>query len=101
MTFQKTYKRKSANQILKSADVTLMASGDYEITSPNMPGCIFAEDQDGDLIISNFDGIVVGLTCTPMAQKKLAGLSVLANQKTIERLKREDEVNGTTYAEHL
>lgn len=99
MDYQKTYHGQSANQILKDATISVMSTGNVAITHPNFPDCIFMQDQDGDLVIDSYEGVVVCIMCGKKAAEKLQSLKDDAETKQYEILKAEDLANGTTYAE--
>lgn len=101
MSYQKTYRKQSANQILKDATISVMNAGNVEITHPEWQGCIFVRDQDGDLVITDQIGGMVRLICSVRAAEKLQDLDDAREAKQIEVLRAEDEKNGTTYAQYL
>ena len=78
---QKTYKGKTAGGYVKSAKVTRMQAGTYEVTTPLLPGAILVMSDDGDMVIRDYDGIVVSLECSGKAASKLDQLTDLANDK--------------------
>jgi len=99
MYYQKTYLNQSANQILQDAHISIMAAGNAEITHPS--GYVLVQDQDGDLVITNFDGIVACLICGPRAAHKLQVLLDAREAKQVAVLKADDKRNNTTYASYL
>lgn len=101
MSYQKTYRNQSANQILKNATISVMRAGNAEITHPQWLDCILMQDQDGNLIIEDWDGIVARLICGVRAAEKLQSLAEAREAEQIEALKAEDAKNGTDYAEFL
>ncbi len=68
---QKTYQGKTAGGYLENAKIAEMKSGDFEITTPDLPGCVLIMADDGDLVISNFDGRVCALETSKRALEKL------------------------------
>lgn len=101
MNYQKTHHNQSANQILKGATISVMAANNVEITHPDWPGCVFVQDWDGDLVISDSSSIIVRLICGKKAAEKLQALVDACENKQVGVLKAEDAKNGTTYAEYL
>lgn len=62
----KTYKGKSANQILKASEINKMAAGTVEITYEDM--VVNAMEDDNQIHLRNSGGLVASIDMTPRAK---------------------------------
>lgn len=102
INFKKSHLGQSANQILKTARVVQMRSGDYQVIvdTNDLIDLIAIQTEHGNLVLDNSTD-KIGIICGPSAQKKLETLICEAEQKTIAYLKSEDIKNSTSYATNL
>ena len=84
---QKTYKGRSANQILKGAEINEMRAGNVEITIADMPGYIGSLTDSGNLALATVDGVEAVVECGLRAKTKLESLTEQAEEK-------QQQVNG-------
>jgi len=84
---QKTYRGKSANQILAGVEISIMQAGNAEITHKDFPGCIFTRDYD-TLVVQPARGPAKRIECGPQALSKLYRASY-------EWRRRQNELNNT------
>lgn len=82
---KKTYKGRTAGGYLKSAEVSEMQSGDFFVTSPDLPGCIILMSDNGDMIVSDFGGVVCSLRMSQKAYEKLNGLETAAANMFLDK----------------
>lgn len=72
---QKSYKGRSANQILGNAEVAEMRGGNVEITISDMPGVIAQQSDSGNLVLSDVNGIIAVIECGARAADRLESLT--------------------------
>lgn len=82
---QKTYKGRTAGGYLKNAEVSEMQSGDYAVTSPDLNGCTLMMSVNGDMIVSDFSGIVCVLELSGRAISKLLAMEKEADMLMINQ----------------
>ncbi len=71
---KKTYKGKTGGGWIKNAHTQAMNSGDFQIHTPDLPGCELILTNHDNLIISDFDGVLVSLFLSNQAVKKMESL---------------------------
>jgi hypothetical protein len=72
---QQTYKGKTASGWLRGAELAEMQSGDIQVVSPALPGCLLHLTDDGRMVVEYFNSAVVALRCSRRARDKLAALT--------------------------
>jgi hypothetical protein len=84
---QKTYKGKTAGGWLKAAEVTECKAG-LTYTWVSIPGdgdCQILLSDDGDMVITNYYGIVVVLDTSMRAYRKLLALEARADKVNLRK----------------
>lgn len=71
----KTHAGKTALQILERATIAQMKGGNFEIVTPDFPGCILFADENDDLVVDGEGGTVGRMLCCDAAREKLLALN--------------------------
>jgi hypothetical protein len=81
----KTYQGKTGGGWIKNAYIQPMQSGDFQIHTPDLPGCELVMSDHDNLIIRDYDGIVGGLL---MSDRAIA--TMIKMQESIEKLYKKE-----------
>lgn len=100
---QKTLFGQTGGGVLKTATIEQTGAGDYQVwVSTRRHAELQAMLTDyGNMVLHDSTGIVAVLELSNTAYLTLRGLEERADFETIDYLKYQDCLHGTTYAAHL